>query len=61
MFIRDLTVNWAPKVSALFGRSLEKQNWRWMIPPGDVYVCSPDCHEEDKQNKILTIIWCPIK
>jgi hypothetical protein len=30
-------------------------------PPGDVYVCSPECHEEDKQAKMLTIIWCPIK
>jgi hypothetical protein len=24
-------------------------------PPGDVYVCSPDCHKEDKQSKMLTI------
>jgi len=30
-------------------------------PPGDVYICSPDCHVEDKQTKMLTIIWCPIK
>ena len=30
-------------------------------PPGDVYVCSPDCDEADKQTKMLTIIWCPIK
>jgi len=30
-------------------------------PPGDVYVCSPACHEKDKQTKMLTILWCPIK
>ncbi len=30
-------------------------------PPGDVYVCSPRCHEKDKQAKMLTILWCPIK
>lgn len=30
-------------------------------PPGDIYVCSPDCHREDNQAKLLTIIWCPIK
>jgi hypothetical protein len=30
-------------------------------PPGDVYVCSPECHEKDKQAKMLTIIWCPVK
>jgi len=30
-------------------------------PPGDVYVCSPSCHEEDKQAKMLTILWCPVK
>ena len=30
-------------------------------PPGDVYVCNPVCHEEDKQAKLLTIIWCPLK
>ena len=30
-------------------------------PPGDIYVCSPSCHEEDKQAKMLTILWCPIK
>jgi hypothetical protein len=30
-------------------------------PPGDVYVCSPECHEADKQAKMLTVIWCPVK
>jgi hypothetical protein len=30
-------------------------------PPGDVYVCNPACHEEDKQAKLLTILWCPLK
>ena len=30
-------------------------------PPGDVYICSPSCHKADKQAKMLTIIWCPIK
>jgi hypothetical protein len=30
-------------------------------PPGDVYVCNPHCHEEDKQAKLLTLLWCPLK
>lgn len=29
--------------------------------PGDVYICSPECHETDKQAKMLTIIWCPVQ
>jgi hypothetical protein len=29
--------------------------------PGDVYICPPESHEADKQAKMLTIIWCPIK
>ncbi|MCW4020634.1 MAG: hypothetical protein NWF14_05335 [Candidatus Bathyarchaeota archaeon] len=29
--------------------------------PGDIYLCSPENHEEDNYTKLLTIIWCPIK
>ncbi len=29
--------------------------------PGDVYVCSPDCHEDDRQAKMLTLLWAPLE
>ncbi len=32
-----------------------------MGAPGDIYVCSPECHKQDDQARLLTIIWCPIK
>lgn len=32
---------------------------RW--PPGDVYVCSPECHRKDTQREMLALIWCPIE
>ena len=29
--------------------------------PGDVYICSPPCHKDDKQQEMLTLIWCPVE
>jgi len=39
MFFKDLTVNWALRVSVLSGRDLEKQNWRWMVPL-EMFTCA---------------------
>ncbi len=30
-------------------------------PPGDVYVCDPDDHVADSQQKLTTIFWAPVK
>lgn len=29
-------------------------------PPGDVYVCDPDDHQDDAA-KILTVLWVPVE
>jgi hypothetical protein len=29
--------------------------------PGDIYICNPGCHEEDHQEEILTLIFCPVE
>jgi hypothetical protein len=61
MFFKDLTVNWASKGFSAFWKRFGEAKLEMDGSPGDVYVCSPECHEEDKQTKMLTIIWCPIK
>jgi len=30
-------------------------------PPGDLFVCDPDDHKEDRQESLLTILWAPLK
>ena len=31
-------------------------------PPGDIYVCSPECHRKRNDEKnMLTLIWCPVE
>ncbi len=33
---------------------------KMMGPPGDIYVCDPDDHEDDPE-KMLTVLWTPIE
>ncbi len=44
----------------LFWKKFATKNLKMEGAPGDVYVCSPGCHKEDKQAKMLTILWAPI-
>lgn len=30
-------------------------------PPGDIYICSPDCHVQDHQTRMLTILFQPVE
>lgn len=44
----------------VFWQKFTVQNVKMEGAPGDVYVCSPSCHKEDRQAKMLTILWAPI-
>jgi hypothetical protein len=50
-----------PRGFTEFWKKFGKAKLKMAGPPGDVYICSPECHEADKQAKMLTIIWCPIE
>ena len=50
-----------PKAFDTFWRKFGEAKVHMAGPPGDVYVCSPECHVEDRQAKMLTILWCPVK
>ena len=44
----------------VFWRKFAAGNFTMEGAPGDVYVCSPGCHKEDRGAKMLTILWAPI-
>jgi hypothetical protein len=44
----------------VFWRKFAASNMKMEGSPGDVYVCSPGCHKEDHQAKMLTIMWTPV-
>ena len=45
----------------VFWRKFATANLKMEGAPGDVYVCNPGCHKEDKQAKMLTILWAPVE
>ena len=40
------------------GRHEEAKNGR--RGTGDLYICSSNCHKDDRQEKMLTILWMPV-
>ncbi len=44
----------------VFWRKFAVKNEKMEGAPGDVYVCSPGCHKEDRQENLLTILWAPV-
>ncbi len=44
----------------VFWKKFAASNHKMEGAPGDVYVCSPGCHKEDNQAKMLTILWAPV-
>lgn len=50
-----------PKGFDTFWKKFGEAKLQMAGAPGDVYICSPECHKEDKQVKMLTILWCPVK
>ncbi len=44
----------------VFWKKFAMTNQKMEGAPGDVYVCSPGCHKEDAQAKMLTILWAPL-
>ncbi len=44
----------------LFWKKFASSDFKMEGAPGDVYVCSPGCHNEDRGAKMLTILWAPI-
>ena len=44
----------------LFWKKFAVSNQKMEGAPGDVYVCNPGCHKEDRQAKMLTILWAPL-
>ena len=49
-----------PKGWELFWRKFTTANLKMEGAPGDVYVCNPGCHKEDREEKMLTILWAPV-
>jgi hypothetical protein len=45
----------------VFWQKFAARNVKMEGAPGDVYVCSPSCHKEDRQAKMLTVLWAPIE
>ncbi len=44
----------------LFWRKFAVKNLKMEGAPGDLYVCSPGCHKDDGQAKMLTVLWAPL-
>lgn len=44
----------------LFWRKFTVANVKMEGAPGDVYVCNPGCHKEDREENMLTILWAPV-
>ncbi len=44
----------------VFWRKFATANLKMEGAPGDVYACSPGCHKEDDQAKMLTLFWAPV-
>ena len=45
----------------VFCRKFATSNLTMEGVPGDLYACSPGCHKEDRQERMLTIFWAPLR
>ncbi|HEY7589201.1 MAG TPA: hypothetical protein VIB49_10725 [Thermoplasmata archaeon] len=52
---RDLSGAWD-----LFWRKFTTKDVKMEGVPGDVYVCNPGCHKEDRQENMLTILYAQV-
>lgn len=44
-----------------FWQKVGQAKLRMTGAPGDVYVCPPEAHKEDRQARMLTILWAPVE